>query len=201
MLGRTRHVSQNVPALHWRDVPDFYESLSDGSITHLALRLLILTALRSKPIRFARLEEFDGNVWTVPADNMKSAKGKEQEFRVPLSDEALSVIEQARPLARDGFLFPSVRRGVLSDATMGRLMERRGMDARPHGFRSSFRTWAAEVTDTAHEVAETALAHATGSSVVKSYRRTDFLEQRRVLMERWADHVTGGTGQVVRMIG
>ena len=122
---------------------------------------------------------------------MKSSRGKEADFRVPLSQEALNVIEHAKPFARDGNLFPNVRRGVLSDATMSRFMERLGIDARPHGFRSSFRTWCAEATDVSREVAETALAHSTGSKVEQAYRRTDYLEQRRALMERWALTVGG----------
>lgn len=201
LLGKTRHKVTHTPALPWKEVPAFYESLDEGTLTHLALRFLILTAVRSKPIRFARFEEIDGDVWTIPAENMKGTKDKLLEFRVPLSEEALAVIARAKPLAREGFLFPSVRKGVISDATMSRLMERRGMAERPHGFRSSFRTWCAEATDTPREVAETALAHVTGSAVERSYRRTDYLEQRRVLMERWADHVTGGTGKVVRIAG
>jgi integrase len=80
-------------------------------------------------------------------------------------------------------------------------MERRGLEARPHGFRTSLRTWLAEATDAAHEVAETVLGHVTDSGVVRAYRRTDYLEQRRALLERWADHVTGGAGQVVRLAG
>jgi integrase len=75
---------------------------------------------------------------------------------VPLSAEARRVIEDARPFVRDGFLFAGVKRGVISDATMSRLMERRGMAARPHGFRSSFWDWCAEATDSPHEVAEAA---------------------------------------------
>lgn len=200
LLGKSRHVSKRIPALQWKEVPAFYNGLSDGTITQLALKLTILTALRSMPIRFANLKDIDGNTWTIPAEFMKSQRGHEFEFRVPLSDEALSVIEQAKPFSRDGFLFPNVRRGVISDATMSRYMERRAMEARPHGFRSSFRTWCAEATDTPVQVAESALAHATGSKVERAYRRTDFLEQRRTLMERWADHVTGGTGQVVRIV-
>ncbi|WP_247077430.1 site-specific integrase [Pseudohalocynthiibacter sp. F2068] len=194
LLGKSRHVPQNVPALHWKDVPEFYESLSDGSITHLALRLLILTAgTRSKPIRFLRVEQIQGDLWTVPGELMKSRQGHAKDFQVPLSPEAMSVIEQARPFCRDGYFFPSVRKGVISDATMARLMERRGMTARPHGFRSSFRTWVAETTETPREVAEAALAHVTGTSVERSYRRTDFLEKRRPLMNQWADHVTGSS--------
>nr|WP_275116155.1 site-specific integrase [Aliiroseovarius subalbicans] len=201
LLGKSRHTVRHIPALTWEEVPAFYSELDEGTVTHQALRLLILTAVRSKPIRFARLDEIDGDVWTIPAENMKSTKDKAQDFRVPLSKEALAVIELIKPLARDGFLFPSVRKGVISDATMSRFMERRGMAERPHGFRSSFRTWCAEETDTSREVAETALAHVTGGKVERSYRRTDFLEQRRALMERWANHVTGGTGEVVRIAG
>lgn len=200
LLGQSRHVIKNIPSVPWQEVPAFYESLSEGTITHLALQLLILTGLRSKPIRFCRLNEIEGDVWTVPAENMKALKGHESDFRVPLSSEALQVIEQAMPFERDGFLFPSQRKGVISDATMSRFMERQGMDARPHGFRSSFRTWCAEATDTPEQVAETALAHVTGSKVQRAYRRTDFLDQRRILMERWAGHVIGKGGQVVRIV-
>jgi integrase len=200
LLGKTRHVVSHIPSLHWKEVPAFYDSLSDGSITHLALRLLILSGLRSKPIRFCRLDQIEGDVWTVPAEYMKARKGHAVDFRVPLSSEMQSVIEKAKPFARDGFLFPSVRKGVISDATMSRLMERRGMEARPHGFRSSLRTWCAEATETPRDVAEMVLAHVTGSKVEQSYRRTDFLEQRRVLMERWADHVLGNSGKLVSMV-
>lgn len=201
LLGKQRHQPKHIPALSWNEVPAFYGSLTDGSITHLALRLLILTAVRSKPIRFCRLDEIDGDVWTIPAENMKAQLGKAQDFRVPLSAEALSVIEEARPHARNGFLFPSVRRGVISDATMSRFMERLGMEARPHGFRSSFRDWCSEAANASWEVSETAMGHIVGGSVERAYRRTDFLEQRAALMERWAQHVTGKSSAVVRMVG
>jgi len=199
LLGRQKHKVQHVPALPWREVPAFYASLSDGTITHLALRLLILTAVRSRPLRFLRLDQIEGDVWTVPGEMQKGRRDRTADLAVPLSAEAMAVIAQARPFARDGFLFPSVRKGVISDATMARLMERRGMEARPHGFRSSFRDWCAEATETPREVAETALGHVVGGSVERAYLRTDFLEQRRVLMERWADHVRGEDGQVLRL--
>ncbi|CAN1573071.1 XerC Integrase [Paracoccaceae bacterium] len=191
LLGRQRHKSQNVPALDWREVPVFYASLSDGSLAHLALRLLILTAVRSGPLRFMRLDQIDGNVWTVPGEGIKGRKDATPDFRVPLSTEAQAVLEEVARQARDGFLFPNVRKGVMSDATMSRLMERRGMKARPHGFRSSLRDWIAETTDTPHDIAETCLGHTVGGSVERAYRRTDFLEQRRIVMERWAQHVNG----------
>lgn len=201
LLGKQRHKVQNVPALPWQNVPAFYATLSDGTVTHLALRLLILTGARSAPIRFLREEQIDGDVWTVPGERMKGRKDATTDFRIPLSAEARSVIEEARRHARDGFLFPSARKGVISDATMSRLMERREMEERPHGFRSSLRDWLAETTDAPHEVAESCLGHVVGGKVERAYRRTDYLEQRRVLMERWAQHVTGQGGQVVRMVG
>jgi integrase len=214
LIGATQLQSKNIPAMSWRDVPNFYASLNDGTVTHLALRLLILTGVRSRPLRFLRLDHIDGNVWTIPADLMKSRKDKAESFRVPLSPEAMTVIEQAKQHARGGHLFPSSKRGVISDATMSRLMERRGLEARPHGFRSSLRTFLSAIpTDDknrpAFEVSEMVLAHRVGSKVSRSYERTDFLDQRRHVMDRWAKWVTTGasetwanrpTGEVVQLL-
>jgi len=207
LIGSGDSKPGKIPAMAWQDVPAFYASLDDGSVTHLALRLLILTGVRSAPLRFIRedqiaREKIDGqaiDIWTVPAEAMKGRKGQTEAFRVPLSAEAMHVIEQARRLARDGFLFPSVREGVVSDMTLGMFMRRAKLEARPHGFRSSLRVWLAECTDAPHEVAETVLQHVAGSKVTRAYRRTDFIEQRRALMERWADHVTGKSGKVVQL--
>jgi len=140
-------------------------------------------------------------VWIVPGEDMKGRRGRTPDYRVPLAPEAQRIIELAKPHARNGFLFPNTRGGVISDMTLSRHMERRGLEARPHGFRTSLRTWLAECTDAPHEVAEGMLAHVTDSGVVRAYRRTDFLEQRRKLAERWADYVTGGAGQVVKLAG
>ena len=111
---------------------------------------------------------------------------------MPLTPEALRVIELARMYEWKGYLFHA-RKTVISDATMSRMMERRGLTARPHGFRASLRTWLAEETEAPHEVAEAMLAHVSDSKVVRSYRRTDFLDQRRTLLERWATHCLSGT--------
>lgn len=201
LLGKTRHVIQNIPSLPWQEVPAFYATLAEPTVTHLALRLLILTGVRSAPLRFIRLDQIQGDIWTVPGEAMKGRKGSNADFRVPLSSEALRVIELAKPHARDGFLFPSTRKGVISDATMSRMMERRGMAERPHGFRSSLRTWLAEATDAPHEVAETVLQHVAGTSVQLAYRRTDYLEQRSALMERWGQLVSGkSAGQIMQMV-
>ncbi|MFZ3580765.1 tyrosine-type recombinase/integrase [Loktanella sp. DJP18] len=199
LLGKQRHTVTNVPAMNWRDVPAFYQSLG-GSITELALRLLILTAVRSGPLRMMHLDQIDGDIWTIPAAAMKGRLGATSDFRVPLSAEAQAVITEARKFARDGFLFPGARRGVISDMTMTAYMDRRGLSERPHGFRSSFRDWTAEATQTPHEVAETCLGHTTGGTVERAYRRTDFLEQRQALMERWANVLIRIGNQNVRSI-
>ena len=202
LLGRTRHVAKHIPAMAWADVPEFYASLGEPALTHLALRLLMLNpGVRSKPLRHLRLEQIEDEVWTVPEGDMKGQKGRAPAYRVPLCKEAQRIIELARPHARNGYLFANTRGGVISDMTLSRLMERRGLEARPHGFRTSLRTWLAEITDAPHEVAEAMLSHATDSGVVRAYRRTDFLEQRLALTERWADHLTGGAGQVMKLVG
>jgi integrase len=188
LLGAQRHTVTHIPSLPWKEVPAFYASLEPNTVTHLALKLLILTVgTRSKPLRFMRSEQISDDVWIVPAENMKSRQGAGKDFRVPLSKQALLLIEEAKAFERDGFLFPSVRKGVISDATMSRLMERRGIEARPHGFRSSFRTWCSEAADIPWEIAETCIAHSTGGKVERSYKRTDFLDRRREVMQRWAD--------------
>jgi integrase len=133
---------------------------------------------------------------------MKGKEGKTEDFRVPLCAEALAIIEAAKPMARDGLLFPSARAGVVSDMAMGMHMRRKGLEARPHGFRTSLRTWLAEATSAPHEVAETMLGHKVDSAVTRAYRRTDYLEERRRLHEAWASYLTSEkaeAGNIVRL--
>ena len=199
LLGDTGHAEANIPAMPWAEVPAFYASLSDGSAAHLALRLLILTAARSRPVRFAHADQFEGAVWTIPAEGegarMKGRRGKVAPFRVPLSPEALDAVREATAQGRGGFLFPGARQGVISDATMSRLMERRGLAFRPHGFRAAFKTWARETGAAPDAVIEAQLAHRTEGKVAAAYTRTDFLEQRAGLIQRWAEYVQVGNRQ------
>lgn len=190
LLGKSRHQATHIPAMPWADVPVFYGTLAEPTATQLALRMLILTAVRSAPVRFMRYDQIDGDVWTVPADMMKGRLGTTSDFRVPLSSAALAVVEQTKPFERDGYLFPGARKGVISDMAMGQHMARADLPFRPHGFRSSFRDWVAEITQTPFEVAETCLGHTVGGSVERSYRRTDYLDQRREVMEAWGNYVT-----------
>lgn len=201
LLGASRHTRINIPALDWQEVPTFYRTLvdDDGNVAALVLRLLVLTATRSAEARGLMLDEIDGNTWSIPAAR---TKGKRL-HRVALSREALAVIDEAKPLARNGLLFASRAGGAgpVLDGALSRYMRDRGMLARPHGFRSSFRVWCAE-TGVPREIAEACLGHIVdGSSAVeRAYRRTDYLEQRLVLMNRWADHVTGRGGGAVHRL-
>ena len=102
LLGKTRHKPVKIPALHWREIPEFYETLAEITSVNLAMRLLILTGVRSKPLRHFRLEEIQDNIWVIPSANMKGRKDKVSDFRVPLSQEAKNVIELAMPFSRNG---------------------------------------------------------------------------------------------------
>ena len=154
----------------------------------LAFEFLVLTAARSGEVRNARWEEIDrdGAVWTVPADRMKNGR----EHRVPLSDRALEVLDDAQELAvAGGWVFPSPRGRAMPQKHLSELMHALDVDAVPHGFRSSFRDWAAECSDAPREVCELALAHVNGDRVEAAYRRSDLFERRRALMAEWAAYV------------
>ena len=155
----------------------------------LALEFLVLTAARSGEVRKALWEhvDVDAAVWTIPAGHMKSGR----EHRVPLSDRALAVLDEARAeLDRgNGVVFPSPSGGILRDGAMAHIMRALRIDAVPHGFRSSFRDWAAERTDAPREVCELALAHVNNDRTEAAYRRTDLFEKRRILMADWAAYI------------
>ncbi|EJF87634.1 hypothetical protein ME1_01003 [Bartonella vinsonii subsp. arupensis OK-94-513] len=192
LLGKQRHKVINLPAMDWKDIPAFYKTLcKTTTLTQLALRLLILTGVRTNPLRHIHKDQVEDDIWTIPAENMKGLRDATTEFRVPLSNEALKVIEQARPLSRNGFLFSATGRGPLAQNCMSQYMQKIGLEACPHGFRSSLRDWLAETTDAPFEVAETILGHTVGGKVERAYRRTDYLEQRRVYMDKWAAYVMG----------
>ncbi|EJF84695.1 hypothetical protein MCU_00273 [Bartonella elizabethae Re6043vi] len=192
LLGKQRHKITNRPAMDWKDVPAFYKTLCEAStLTQLALRLLILTGVRTNPLCHIHKDQVEGDIWTIPAENMKGRRDATTEFRVPLSTEALDILKQARLLSRNDFFFSATGRGPLNDSCMAKYMKKIGLEACPHGFRSSLRNWLAETTDAPYEVAETILSHTVGGKVECAYRRTDYLEQRRVYMDNWTAYVTG----------
>ena len=156
----------------------------------LAFEFLVLTAARSGEVRGAVWDEVDraGAVWTVPGPRMKAGR----EHRVPLSGRALKVLDEAAELAdAGGLVFPSPTGRALRATALSGLARDLDLGAVPHGFRSSFRDWAAERTDAPREVCEIALAHVNTDRVEAAYRRTDLFERRRALMGDWADYVVG----------
>lgn len=202
ILGKQIKSSKPIPSMAWQDVPSYYASLRDGSVD-LCLRLIILTGVRSRPARLAHSEQFQGDRWIIPSINMKGsaqqAEESENDFTVPLSKEAQTVIEAAKGQAVNGLLFPGPKGKPISDMAMSAKMRRDELDARPHGFRASLRTWADEKTRASYEAKETMLGHKVGGLVERSYARSDLIEQRRDLLDRWAAMVTGEPATVTEL--
>jgi integrase len=186
--GKVQRV-QHHPALPYSEISDFLSGLrKQEGVAARALEFLILTATRTGEVIGARWEEFglDKKVWTIPGDRMKAGK----EHRVPLSGPTLAIIEEMRAerVNDHPFVFPGGRPGKpLSNMAMLVLLRRMGRsDLTAHGFRSTFRDWAAELTQFQNEVVEMALAHSVGDKVEAAYRRGDLVPKRRELMEAWA---------------
>lgn len=199
--GKIRPVKHH-PALPYQEIPEFMAELGneqgDGA---RCLEATILTALRTKASRGAKTEEFDftgaAPLWTVPPERIKRKKGEGENkpHRVPLSTAALALFAKLHEERTGALLFPGTRRDKpISDMTMLMLLRRMGRrDLTVHGFRSTFKDWAHEQTDSATEVIEMALAHAIPGGVEKAYRRGELLEKRRELMEKWGQYCCGAT--------
>lgn len=173
-------------ALTYENVGVFMNDLRQRSgIAARALEFTILTAARSGEVRGATWEEIDlgAGIWTIPAERMKAGR----EHRVPLSSDAVELLEALPRYEGVELVFPAPRLGQLSDAGMSSVIKRMAVDVTVHGFRSTFRDWTAERTSTPHHVAEMALAHTIKNSAEAAYRRGDLLEKRRQLMEQWAE--------------
>jgi integrase len=181
---------KNHPALPYADLPAFMQDLrAREGIAAAALEFQILTVARPGNALGARWTEFDRKsaVWTIASENMKGDK----EHRVPLSEAALAVLERMEKIRNGDFVFYSPGSGrPLSDAATGAVLDRMGRDdIVPHGFRSTFRDWAAE-RGYPDAVAEAALAHSVPDAVVAAYKRTTFFELRKQLMDDWAAFAT-----------
>ena len=139
--------------------------------------------------------DFDKRTWTVPAGRMKAAR----EHRVPLSPRAVVILRKLDKLKMGEFVFPGqARNKPLSNMAMEMVLRRMEVeDATVHGFRSSFRDWAGNVSSAPREVVETALAHVIGDKAEQAYRRSDALARRRELMDAWAKHCEGAAGENV----
>ena len=190
-LGRQQDVVQHMRALPHGEVADAITTVWNSKasiITKLAFEFLVLTAARSGEVRLATWNEIDldAGVWTIPAARMKAKR----DHRVPLSERAVMILTETQERGNGtGLVFPRIPGKPLSNMTLSKLVKELGIQAVPHGFRSSFRDWAAEETDHPREVIEAALAHVVENKVEAAYRRSDLFERRRILMDDWAQYL------------
>ena len=198
---------ENQPALMLEDTPRWFAALTqrEGNGSR-ALEFAALTASRSQEVRGATWDEIDLNtgMWIIPAQRMKM----DREHRVPLSNEAVALLQSLPRFADNLLVFAATRGGELSDMTLSAGMKRlhsadlaqggsgfvdrsSKRPAVPHGLRSTFRDWVAEKTNYPGDLAEVALAHRVANAVEAAYRRGDMIEKRRAMMAAWADFLTG----------
>ena len=186
-------------AMAWQDVPAFYAELETKSaMAAKALMFTCLTASRTTEVLQAKWTEFDfdAQLWMVPAERMKGG----EVHRVPLTGTMLSILEPLRAMESDYVFEGQKRHKPLSNMAMLMLLRRMNSDGvTVHGFRSTFRDWAAEVARVPREVAEMSLAHKVGSDVERAYQRSDLLEQRRALMERWSQFLVNANQTATRI--
>jgi len=183
---------KNHPAVPYSQVGEFMVNLrQNNSISAKALEFLILTGVRSGSVRLADWSEidFESKLWNIPAEHTKTR----QEHRVPLQAHAIRLLEGLERFAGSTKVFPSPRGISLSDMALSQIMRgmrergELGVEAVPHGFRSTFRDWAADMTSYPDEIRKAASGHTVGDAVKQSYQRTDLLEKRRHLMQEWAN--------------
>ena len=186
--------SEHHPALPYQQISQFMSLLRrNESISARALEFLILTAVRSRSVREAKWSEIDleKSLWIIPAEHTKAR----QEHRVPLQAQAIRLLKRVPRLVGTDVIFPGPRGKPLSDMALSSLM--RGMrdrgeisvEAVPHGFRSTFRDWAAEQTTYPDEIRKAASGHSVGDAVKEAYQRSDLVEKRRHLMNEWSQYI------------
>ncbi len=201
-LPRQPRRDRHFAAMPFADVPAFCEQMEGKAPRAGRLGLLfgIYTAARSGEVRGATWAEFDleAKIWTVPPSRMKGHR----EHLVPLSPAALAILEHAKTLRKSAkpsaLVFPGAAGRSLSDMTLGKVLRDADVPFTVHGFRSAFKDWAAEQTTFPDAVSEAALAHGDPDKVRKAYRRTDFLQLRRELMDAWAAFLGGHGANVVQ---
>ena len=195
VLGPQHDVTEHMRALPHGEVAAAIRTVQAATapeVAKLAFEFLVLTAARWSEVRWAEWTEInrDAGVWTVPASRMKANR----KHRVPLCGRALEILEAARTLGEGAgpLVFTRGQGKPLYDKELRWLVREQGIAAVPHGFRSSFRDWAAEQTDHPREVIEAALAHVVRNRVEAAYARSDLFERRRVLMDDWSRYLAQG---------
>ena len=175
--------------MHYDRIPEFFIKLAkEHTISALALKFTVLTGIRSGVTRKALWNQIDWDekVWKVPSENMK----RDNEFHVPLSNDTMALLKHLYSYSPSKFIFPGNNASKpMSDATMRKRLHEMGYtDLTVHGFRSTFRDWTGDKTDTDDDIAEHALAHKVGGTVKRAYRRGSAFQKRRILMNKWSDY-------------
>ena len=198
VLGPQKDLVRHMPALHHSQVAGAIRTICASGASpavKLAFEFLVLTATRSGEVRGARWEEVDlaSRVWTIPPVRTKALR----EHRVPLSRRAVQILDAARELDAGGseLVFPGQGGKPIGVTRLSRLLKNHKIAGVPHGFRSSFRDWAAETTSYPRAVIESALAHVVTNRTEAAYARSDLFERRRRLMNEWAAYLEGGQAQ------
>lgn len=191
-LPRQNNTGSHYAAMPYQDVPAFLQAVAamPPTLGRDALQLTVYTAVRSNETRFAVWSEFDldKGVWSIPAERMKMKVA----HAIPLSKPALALLRRMHDdrVDDDELLFSPNGVKPISDMTMSKVLrDMKIEDVTVHGFRSAFTDWSSEMTDFPKEVADKALAHKIPDRVEAAYRRTDFFEKRRKLMQAWADYL------------
>ena len=205
LLPKVRHTPEHRESLHYTEVAAAVRKVQFGyamRVTALAFEFLVLTAARPGEVRFAEWSEIDREsaTWTIPAAKMKAKR----DHVVPLSSQAIQVLQSLRyapdPDAgdddihqlierTDGYIFTMPTGKTLSENALLDRCRKEGLDCTPHGFRTSFRSWAKAEYRARFEAIELALAHAVGTSVTQAYDRDTLVEERRAMMQAWADYL------------
>ena len=199
VLPKVKKKHTHFAAMPWRDVPAFYAQLQTrDAMAAKALMFNCLTGSRTNEVLGMRWAELDlkAQVWTVPAERMKT----DAEHRVPLTPEMIAILEPLKAMASDYVFEGQKRHKPLSNMAMLMLLRRMGVEGMTvHGFRSAFRDWALEAANAPREVAELSLAHNVSNEVERAYARSDLLDKRRVLMERWCRFANGNGAKIVKI--
>lgn len=195
LLPRQIKNKRAFPAYPWQKMAGLFNDLTslDGSAAR-AMEMVILTACRSGEVRNARWQEFDFDerIWTIPAERMKSRVT----HRVPLTEAMIDVLDSVKGLDPVWVFKKGRGSGPLAANALSRVLGKiKASSCVPHGFRSTFRTWAADATDFPREVCEMALAHGLSDRVEAAYNRAELIQKRRLLMQQWNDYVMGSHQQ------
>jgi len=197
-LPKHEKVTNHHRALLYVEVARAIETVRNShalEVTKLAFEFLVLTATRSGDVRGAKWTEINGTKWEIPKERMKAKKA----HRIPLSPRCMEILALLEPMQDGSGLLFSNNGKPLSDMTLSKLMKDLGINAVPHGFRTSFRMWASEKSNFPWQVCEFALAHVVGDDAERAYQRSDLYETRQKLMEAWAQYVTNQKADVIQI--